>query len=243
MMEKLNPEQRTTRTLTTMQRDLHLTVMPRHIECFDNSNIGGTAAVASCVVFRNAKPAKKEYRHFNIKTVEGSDDFATMREVVTRRYSRLMQEGQELPQLLIVDGGKGQVTAAVEALDGIGLHDSIAVVGIAKRLNEVYFPGDSVPLYIDKNSETLRVIQRLRDEAHRFAITFHRKQRSKGQVHSALDDIAGIGPRSRDALLKHFKSLKRIAAASDEELAAVVGPAKAQLLREALRGDENIAAT
>ena len=163
MMEKLNPEQRTTRTLTTMQRDLRLQVLPRHVECFDNSNISGSSPVASCVVFRGAKPSKKEYRHFNIKTVEGADDFATMREVVTRRYSRLVQEGQELPQLLIVDGGKGQVTAALEALEGIGLHGQIAVVGIAKRLNEVYFPGDSVPLYIDKNSETLRVIQRLRD--------------------------------------------------------------------------------
>ena len=230
MMEKLNPEQRTTRTLTTMQRDLRLQALPHHIECFDNSNISGASPVASCVVFRGAKPSKKEYRHFNIKTVEGADDFATMREVVTRRYSRLVQEGQELPQLLIVDGGKGQVTAALEALEGIGLHGQIAVVGIAKRLNEVYFPGDSVPLYIDKNSETLRVIQRLRDEAHRFAITFHRKQRSKSQVHSALDDVPGIGPKTRTLLLRHFKSLKRIREASADELAAVIGPAKASAL-------------
>ena len=234
MMEKLNPEQRTTRTLTTMQRDLRLPVLPRHVECFDNSNISGASPVASCVVFRGAKPSKKEYRHFNIKTVEGADDFATMREVVTRRYSRLVQEGQELPQLLIVDGGKGQVTAALEALEGIGLHGQIAVVGIAKRLNEVYFPGDSVPLYIDKNSETLRVIQRLRDEAHRFAITFHRKQRSKSQVHSALDDVPGIGPKTRTLLLRHFKSLKRIREASPEELAALIGPAKAKALISAL---------
>ena len=234
MMEKLNPEQRTTRTLTTMQRDLRLPVLPRHVECFDNSNISGASPVASCVVFRGAKPSKKEYRHFNIKTVEGADDFATMREVVTRRYSRLVQEGQELPQLLIVDGGKGQVTAALEALEGIGLHGQIAVVGIAKRLNEVYFPGDSVPLYIDKNSETLRVIQRLRDEAHRFAITFHRKQRSKSQVHSALDDVPGIGPKTRTLLLRHFKSLKRIREASNDELAALIGPAKAKALIAAL---------
>jgi excinuclease ABC subunit C len=234
MMEKLNPEQRTTRTLTTMQRDLRMTVLPRHVECFDNSNISGSSPVASCVVFRNAKPSKKEYRHFNIKTVEGADDFASMREVVTRRYSRLVQEGEELPQLLIVDGGKGQVTATIEALDAIGLHGRIAVVGIAKRLNEVYFPGDSIPLFIDKNSETLHVIQRLRDEAHRFAITFHRKQRSKGQVHSALDDVPGIGPATRTALLKHFKSLKRIREASEQELAAVIGPARARTLREAL---------
>ena len=234
MMEKLNPEQRTTRTLTTMQRDLRLPVLPRHVECFDNSNISGASPVASCVVFRGAKPSKKEYRHFNIKTVEGADDFATMREVVTRRYSRLVQEGQELPQLLIVDGGKGQVTAALEALEGIGLHGQIAVVGIAKRLNEVYFPGDSVPLYIDKNCETLRVIQRLRDEAHRFAITFHRKQRTKSQVHSALDDVPGIGPKTRTLLLRHFKSLKRIREASPDELAALIGPAKAKALISAL---------
>ena len=235
MMEKLNPEQRTTRTLTTMQRDLRLTALPRHVECFDNSNIGGKDAVASCVVFRNAKPSKKEYRHFIIKTVEGADDFASMREVITRRYSRLMQEGQELPQLLIVDGGKGQVTAAIEALDGIGLHGAIAVVGIAKRLNEVYFPGDSIPLYIDKNSETLHVIQRLRDESHRFAITFHRQQRSKGQLHSALDDIPGIGPKTRELLLKHFKSLKRIREATEPQLAAIIGPSKAKALKEALK--------
>ena len=235
MMEKLNPEQRTTRTLTTMQRDLRLTALPRHVECFDNSNIGGKDAVASCVVFRNAKPSKKEYRHFIIKTVEGADDFASMREVITRRYSRLIQEGQYLPQLLIVDGGKGQVTAAIEALDGIGLHGAIAVVGIAKRLNEVYFPGDSIPLYIDKNSETLHVIQRLRDESHRFAITFHRQQRSKGQLHSALDDIPGIGPKTRELLLKHFKSLKRIREATEPQLAAIIGPSKAKSLKEALK--------
>ncbi|MBR7012941.1 MAG: excinuclease ABC subunit C [Muribaculaceae bacterium] len=234
MMEKLNPEQRTTRTLTTMQRDLRLTVMPRHIECFDNSNISGASPVASCVIFRNAKPSKKEYRHFNIKTVEGADDFASMREVVTRRYRRMIQENEELPQLLIVDGGKGQVTAALEALGEIGLQGQIAVVGIAKRLNEVYFPGDSIPLYIDKNSETLHVIQRLRDEAHRFAITFHRKQRSKKQVHSALDEVPGIGPKTRTLLLKHFKSLKRIREASEQDLAEVVGPAKARTLIEAL---------
>jgi len=234
MMEKLNPEQRVTRTLTTMQRDLRLAVLPRHVECFDNSNISGTGAVASCVVFRNAKPSKKEYRHFNIKTVDGADDFASMREVITRRYSRLVQEGEELPQLLVVDGGKGQVTAAIDALNDIGLHGRIAVVGIAKRLNEVYFPGDSIPLYIDKNSETLHVIQRLRDESHRFAITFHRKQRSKSQVHSALDDIPGIGPKTRTLLLKQFKSLKRIREASQQELAAIIGPARARTLIENL---------
>ena len=238
MMEKLNPEQRTTRTLTTIQKDLRMIALPRHIECFDNSNISGSSPVASCVVFRNAKPAKKEYRHFNIKTVEGADDFASMREVIIRRYSRLVQEGQELPQLLIVDGGKGQVTSALEALDSIGLHDQITIVGIAKRLNEIYFPGDSVPLYIDKNSETLHVIQRLRDEAHRFAITFHRKQRSKGQINSALDSIPGIGPKTRTLLLKQFKSLKRIREASEQDIAAIIGPAKAHSLVEALRDEK-----
>ena len=222
-----------------MQRDLRMNVLPRHVECFDNSNISGTSAVASCVVFRNAKPAKKEYRHFNIKTVEGADDFATMREVVNRRYSRLVQEGQELPQLLIVDGGKGQVNAALEALEVIGLRGQMTVVGIAKRLNEVYFPGDSVPLYIDKNSETLHVIQRLRDEAHRFAITFHRKQRSKSQVQSALDDIPGIGPKTRTLLLKHFKSLKRIRESTPQELEALIGPAKANALLTALQEQQS----
>jgi len=233
MMEMLNPEQRVTRTLTTMQHDLHLTTLPRHIECFDNSHIMGSAPVASCVVFRNAKPAKKEYRHFHIKVASGNDDFASMQEVITRRYSRLLAEGQSLPQLLLVDGGKGQVTAAVEALDSIGLHGQIAVAGIAKRLNEVFYPGDEVPLYVDKNSETLRVLQRLRDEAHRFAISFHRKQRSKGQVHSVLDDIPGIGPKTRDLLLKHFKSLKRVREASEGEIAALIGPVKAQALSKA----------
>ena len=233
-MEKLNPEQRMTRTLTTMQRDLRMTVLPRHVECFDNSNISGSSPVASCVVFRNAKPSKKEYRHFHIKTVEGSDDFASMREVIIRRYSRLIQEGQELPQLLVVDGGKGQVTSALEALQSIGLQGQMTVVGIAKRLNEIYFPGDSIPLYIDKNSETLHVIQRLRDEAHRFAITFHRKQRSKGQVHSVLDNVPGIGPKARTTLLKHFKSVKRIREASEQELASVIGPSKARAIINAL---------
>jgi len=232
--EHTNPDEFRAAVLEELRSALGMKELPVHMECFDNSNIQGTNPVASCVVFRNAKPSKKEYRHFNIKTVEGSDDFASMREVITRRYSRLVQEGQELPQLLIVDGGKGQVTSALEALGQIGLHGDITVVGIAKRLNEVYFPGDSVPMYIDKNSETLHVIQRLRDEAHRFAITFHRKQRSKGQVRSALDEIPGIGPKTRTVLLKHFKSLKRIREASQDELSAVIGPAKARVLCEAL---------
>ncbi len=234
MMEKLNPEQRATRTLTALQRDFHLDALPRHIECFDNSNIAGSNPVASCVVFRNAKPSKKEYRHFNIQTVTGPDDFASMREVITRRYSRLVQEGEELPQLLVVDGGKGQLSAALEALDGVGLRGQIAVIGIAKRLSEIYFPGDSLPYNLDPNSESLRVIQRLRDESHRFAITHHRRQRGKSQVHSALDDVPGIGPKTKTLLLRRFKSLKRIREASPEELAAVVGPAKAARLMETL---------
>ncbi len=234
MMEKLNPEQRATRTLTTMMNDLHLNELPRHIECFDNSSISGTNAVASCVVFRNAKPSKKDYRHFNIKEADGNDDYAQMREVISRRYSRLMSEGAELPQLLVVDGGKGQLNAAVEVLDELGLRGTIATIGIAKRLDEIYFPGDSVPLYIDKNSETLRVIQKLRDEAHRFGIAHHRNKRSKSQVHSVLDDIKGIGPKTRLALLKHFKSVKRIKAASEDEISLVVGAAKAKIVINAL---------
>ncbi len=237
-MEKLNPEQRTTRTLTAIQRDFHLTSLPRHMECFDNSNISGTHPVASCVVFRNAKPAKKDYRHFNIKTVEGPDDFASMREVITRRYSRLVAEGAELPQLIVLDGGKGQLSSAVEALDGIGLRGKIAVVGIAKRLDEIFFPGDSVPLYIDKNSETLRVVQRMRDEAHRFAIAHHRQQRGKGQTHSILDDIKGVGPATKQLLLKHFKSLKRIREASVEDLAAVIGEKKGEMVFNYLKSNE-----
>ncbi|MDE5979358.1 MAG: excinuclease ABC subunit UvrC, partial [Muribaculaceae bacterium] len=186
-LEKTDPEKRTLKTLERMKADFRLNELPRHIECFDNSNIQGTNPVASCVVFRNAKPSKKDYRHFNIKTVEGPDDFASMKEVLTRRYTRLMAEApDDLPQLIVVDGGKGQLSSAVEALDEIGLRGKIALVGIAKRLEEIYFPGDSVPLYIDKNSESLKVVQHLRDEAHRFGITHHRDRRSKNQIVSEL---------------------------------------------------------
>ncbi len=232
--EKLNPEQRIMRTLTTMQRDFRLNELPRHIECFDNSNIQGTNPVASCVVFKNVKPSKRDYRHFNIKTVVGPDDFASMKEVLTRRYTRLVNEGEELPQLVIVDGGKGQLSAAVEAFDEMGLRGKIALVGIAKRLEEIYFPGDSVPLYIDKNSESLRVVQHLRDEAHRFGITHHRNRRSKGQIHSTFDDIKGVGDVTRDTLLRHFRSLKRVREASLDEIAAVIGPAKAKIVVDGL---------
>ena len=229
-MEKHNPEERTERLLQRIKSDFRLSELPRHIECFDNSNIQGTNPVASCVVFRDGKPSKRDYRHFNRRTVTGPDDFASMKEVLTRRYTRLMQEGEELPQLVVVDGGKGQLSAAVEAFDAMGIRGKVALVGIAKRLEEIYFPGDSIPLYIDKNSETLRVVQHLRDEAHRFGITHHRNRRSKSQITSALDDIKGIGTKSAEALLTHFKSVKRLTEADIDEIAAVVGPAKASLI-------------
>lgn len=239
-MEKVNPEQRTERLLERMKADFRLNVLPTHIECFDNSNIQGTNPVASCVVFRNGKPSKRDYRHFNIKTVVGPDDFASMKEVLTRRYTRLMQEGEELPQLVVVDGGKGQLSAAVEALEAIGLRGTIALAGIAKRLEEIYFPGDSVPLYIDKNSETLKVVQHMRDEAHRFGITFHRDKRSKSQIVSELDSIKGVGPKTAEVLLRHFKSVKRIRQASLDEIAAVVGMAKARVITEGFaQNDKN----
>ncbi len=233
-IERADPEQRTQKILEQMKQDFHLSELPRHIECFDNSNIQGTNPVASCVVFKDAKPSKKDYRHFNIKTVEGPDDFASMKEVLTRRYTRLVEEGQELPQLVIVDGGKGQLSAAVEALDAIGLRSKIALAGIAKRLEEIYFPGDSVPLYINKNSESLRVVQHLRDEAHRFGITHHRDRRSKSQTVSRLDSIKGVGEATRTALLKKFKSVKQIELASTDAIAEVVGPAKARIIKDAL---------
>lgn len=232
-MERLDPEKRTMRTLERMKADFRLKVLPRHVECFDNSNIQGTNPVASCVVFRDARPSKKDYRHFNIKTVEGPDDFASMKEVLTRRYTRLMEEApDDLPQLIVVDGGKGQLSAAVEALDEIGLRGVISVVGIAKRLEEIFFPGDSVPLYIDKNSESLRVVQQLRDEAHRFGITHHRNRRSKSAIVSELSQIKGIGPGTEQTLLRHFKSVKRVSEASLDALAEVIGPAKARLVRD-----------
>ncbi len=238
-MERLDPEKRTGRTLERIKADFRLNVLPRNIECFDNSNIQGTNPVASCVVFRDAKPSKKDYRHFNIKTVEGPDDFASMKEVLTRRYTRLMEEApDDLPQLIVVDGGKGQLSAAVEALDEIGLRGTIAVVGIAKRLEEIFFPGDSVPLYIDKNSESLRVVQQLRDEAHRFGITHHRNRRSKSAIVSELSQIKGVGPGTEQALLSHFKSVKRIREASLDALADVVGPAKARVIRDHFAGRE-----
>ena len=238
-LERHNPEERVNKLMERMKADFRLSVLPRHIECFDNSNIQGTNPVASCVVFRDGKPAKNDYRNFNIKTVVGPDDFASMKEVLTRRYTRLMNEGKELPQLIVVDGGKGQLSAAVEALDAMGLRGVIAVAGIAKRLEEIYFPGDSVPLYIDKNSETLRVVQHMRDVAPHFGITQHRSRRSKTQTVSALDSIKGIGEKTRTALLTKFRSLKRVGEADLDELAAIVGPAKASIVYAALHPDDD----
>ena len=232
--EKLNPEQRAVRILSRLQKDLYMSELPIHIECFDNSNIQGTNAVAACVVFKMAKPSKKDYRHFNIKSVTGPDDYASMREIVYRRYHHLLEEGASLPQLIVVDGGKGQLSAAISSLEALGLRGKIAIIGIAERLEEIYFPEDSTPLYLDKNSESLRLIQHLRDEAPRFGITHHRNKRSKQQVVSALDGIKGIGRQTSDALLRHFKSVKRIREASLEELAALIGPAKARKVVEAL---------
>ncbi|MBD5206181.1 MAG: excinuclease ABC subunit C [Bacteroidales bacterium] len=234
----LNPDRSTDKLMERMKSDFRLQKEPRHIECFDNSNIQGTNPVASCVVFRNGKPAKRDYRHFNIKTVVGANDFASMKEVLHRRYTRMMAEGQSLPELVVVDGGKGQLSAAVEAFDEMGIRGEVALVGIAKRLEEIYFPGDSLPLYLDKKSPSLRVIQALRDEAHRFGITFHRDQRSRGQVRSELDSIPGIGPKTAARLMKEFKSVKRLRAASIEDIQKVVGKSKAAALVAVLHKDD-----
>lgn len=229
----LNPDRATDKLMERMKSDFRLRSEPRHIECFDNSNIQGTNPVASCVVFRNGRPAKRDYRHFNIKTVVGANDFASMKEVLHRRYTRMMAEGQPLPQMVVVDGGKGQLSAAVEAFDEMGIRGDVALVGIAKRLEEIYFPGDTLPLYLDKKSPSLRVIQALRDEAHRFGITHHRNKRSKSQTVSELDGIKGIGAATASKLMKHFKSLKRLKEAELSEVEAVVGKSKAAILSSA----------
>ena len=233
--EKLNPEQRSIRIMKKMQSDFQMKELPMHIECFDNSNIQGAYPVASCVVFKKAKPSKKDYRHFNIKTVEGPNDFASMEEIVYRRYKRLLDEEQSLPQLVIVDGGKGQLSSAQKIFTELNLTGRVTLIGIAKKLEEIFFPGDPYPLYLDKNSESLKVIQHLRDEAHRFGITFHRNKRSKGQTKSALDELKGIGEKTKTALLKEFKSVKRIQEASFEEVSAIVGEAKAKIIHNNLR--------
>lgn len=230
--ELIDPERHGKRIMQTLQKELRLKELPTHIECFDNSNFQGTDPVAACVVFRNAKPAKRDYRHFNIKTVVGPDDFGSMKEIITRRYKRLVEEGQDLPQLLIVDGGKGQLSSAVEALKELNLYGKIAVIGIAKKLEEIFFPGDSLPLYLDKRSESLKLIQRMRDEAHRFGITHHRSKRDKKISKSELENAPGIGKTLSTKLLKHFGSFSNVKKASKEELSGVIGEKKAAILLE-----------
>ncbi len=227
-----DPDRHTKRIMAQMKMDLRLSEEPVHIECFDNSNIQGSNPVAACVVFRNGKPFKKDYRHFNIKTVEGPDDFASMEEVVYRRYKRLLDEETGLPQLIVIDGGKGQLSSALKSLDTLELRGKIAIIGIAKRLEEIYFPNDPIPLYLDKKSETLKIIQQLRNEAHRFGITHHRNKRSKGAIDSELESIDGVGKKTAEQLLKNFKSVKRIKEASVESLAETVGMAKAKKIYE-----------
>ncbi|WP_297764067.1 excinuclease ABC subunit UvrC [uncultured Muriicola sp.] len=227
-----DPDRHVNRIMAQMKKDLRLSKEPRHIECFDNSNIQGTNPVAACVVFRNGKPVKKEYRHFNIKTVEGPDDYASMEEVVFRRYKRLQEEKASLPQLIVIDGGKGQLSSALKSLEALNLRGKIAIIGIAKRLEEIYFPDDPIPLYLDKKSESLKIIQQLRNEAHRFGINFHRNKRSKNAFDSVLEGIDGIGDKTTEQILKKFKSVKRIKEASLEDLSEVVGWSKAKKIYE-----------
>ncbi|WP_027076792.1 excinuclease ABC subunit UvrC [Maribacter antarcticus] len=226
----IDPDRHTNRIMGQMKKDLRLSSEPRHVECFDNSNIQGTHPVAACVVFRDGKPSKKEYRHYNIKTVVGPDDFASMEEVVFRRYKRLLEEEIPLPQLIVIDGGKGQLSSALKSLDMLGLRGKIAIIGIAKRLEEIYFPEDPIPLYLDKKSESLKIIQQLRNEAHRFGITLHRNKRSKSAISSELEEIDGVGEKTAKELLKRFKSVKRIKEATIENLKEVVGDSKAKLI-------------
>ena len=231
----IDPDRHTNRIMAQMKKDIRLSAEPRHIECFDNSNIQGSNPVAACVVFKDGKPSKKEYRHYNIKTVTGPDDFASMEEVVYRRYKRLQEEMQPLPQLIVIDGGKGQLSSALKSLDILGLRGKIAIIGIAKRLEEIYFPEDPIPLYLDKKSESLKIIQFLRNEAHRFGITFHRNKRSKGAINSELEGINGVGEKTALQLLKKFKSVKRIKEATIESLGQEVGASKAKKIYESFR--------
>jgi excinuclease ABC subunit C len=231
----VDPDRHVKRIMAQMKKDLRLSSEPRHIECFDNSNIQGTNPVAACVVFKDGKPSKKEYRNFNIKTVEGPDDFASMEEVVFRRYKRLVEEGSDLPQLIVIDGGKGQLSSALKSLDLLGLRGKIAIIGIAKRLEEIYYPGDPVPMYLDKTSETLKIVQFLRNEAHRFGINHHRNKRSKESIQSELDQLQGVGKKTVETLLQYFKSVKRIKEASLESLTPVVGASKARKIYDGLR--------
>ncbi len=231
-LQIVDPDRHVTRIMAQMQKDLRLPVEPRHIECFDNSNIQGTNPVSACVVFKDGKPSKKDYRHFNIKTVEGPNDFASMEEVVYRRYKRLLDENQPLPQLIIIDGGKGQLSSALKSIDDLGLRGKITIIGIAKRLEELFYPGDSIPLYLDKKSETLKVIQQLRNEAHRFGITHHRDKRSKAALNSSIESIPGIGEKTMTTLIQHFKSVKRLKLATEKEISEVVGLSKAKKITD-----------
>lgn len=233
----VDPERHTKRILAKMQADLQMKELPKHIECFDNSNIQGDYAVAACVVFKDARPSKKDYRHFNIKTVVGPDDFASMEEIIYRRYARMLEEGSELPQLVIIDGGKGQLSSAMASIEKLGLRGKFTVIGIAKRLEEIYFPGDSIPLYLDKTSETLKVIQQARDEAHRFGITHHRQKREKSMKKSELSQINGVGEATIEILLKKFKSVKSLKLASEQEIAEVVGQFRAKLIVDYFKRD------
>jgi len=226
------PESRTGKNLEKVKNDLHMPVLPVHIECFDNSNIMGTNAVAACVVFRNAQPSKKDYRHFNIKTVTGPDDFSSMEEVIYRRYKRMLEEKNPVPQLVVIDGGKGQLSSAIKSIEKLGLRETITVIGIAKKLEEIYFPGDSVPIYLDKNSYSLKLIQQMRNEAHRFGINFHRDKRSSVMIKSKLDDIKGIGPKTKEILLKNYESTENIRKTPADELEKLIGRSKAEILVE-----------
>jgi excinuclease ABC subunit C len=229
------PETRTGKNLEKLKNDLHLPELPNHIECFDNSNIMGSNPVAACVVFRKGRPSKKDYRHFNIKTVTGPDDFASMEEVIYRRYKRMIEENQSLPQLVIIDGGKGQLSSAVKSIEKLNLRDKVSIIGIAKKLEEIYFPGDSIPIYLDKNSFSLKIIQQLRNEAHRFGINFHRDKRSKDMTRSDLDSVKGIGPKTIELLLKHFESVENIKNSTYKDLEKVVGGRKAGILTKHFR--------
>lgn len=229
------PEARTGKNLEKVKNDLHMPVLPVHIECFDNSNIMGANPVAACVVFRNGRPSKKDYRHFNIKTVTGPDDFSSMEEVIFRRYKRMLEEKNPLPQLVVIDGGKGQLSSAMKSFEKLGLREKVTVIGIAKKLEEIYFPGDTVPIYLDKNSYSLKLIQQMRNEAHRFGINFHRDKRSSEMTRSELDEIKGIGPRTKEILLRNFDSVDKIRKTAEGELEKLVGSSKAEILRKFFR--------
>jgi excinuclease ABC subunit C len=238
-LQIVDPDRHTNRIMAQMQKDLRLSVEPRHIECFDNSNIQGTNPVSACVVFKDGKPSKKDYRHFNIKTVEGPNDFASMEEVVYRRYKRLIDENQPLPNLIIIDGGKGQLSSALKSIDELGLRGKIAIIGIAKRLEELFYPGDSIPLYLDKKSETLKIIQHLRNEAHRFGISFHRDKRSQNALNSSIESIPGIGQKTMETVIKQFKSVKRLKLATEKEISEIVGVSKAKKITDFYHTNQN----